>query len=799
MRLRLLLACLVCSSPLAAQDSSFDSLTSELQRSTGLLPYYLDTARGRVLAEVPRRLGEIIYVESLAAGVGSNDLGLDRGQLGDTRVVRFERAGGKLLLVEPNQGYRAVSDNEAERASVAEAFAQSVLWGFPILASRGDSADLVDLSPFLLQDAHGLAELLADMDQGEFKIDPTRCALYAERTRNFPRNTEFEAIITLTGEAEGGELRSVTPSSGAVTTRQHHSFVALPPPGYRPRAYDIRSGYFPLSFADYATPIGAPLVTRYIRRHRLEKADPSAALSAPVEPIVYYVDRGAPEPVKSALIEGASWWNAAFAAAGFTDAFRVEELPEGVDPLDVRYNVIQWVHRSTRGWSYGASVTDPRTGEIVKGHVSLGSLRVRQDYLIAQGLIDAYRADGTADPRLLKFALARLRQLSAHEVGHTLGLAHNFAASGNDRASVMDYPHPLVELDVDGEQIVLDGAYATGIGRWDVRAIRYGYGDFAPAAEADSLAAIVRGNAERGLDYLSDADARPVGGASPRAHLWDNGADATAELARVSELRRFALDRLDANNLAPGRPLAELESVLVPVYLAHRYQVEACAKTVGGVQYGYAVNDASAPGVAPVAKAEQEAALAALLETLRPGFLALPETLSNLIAPLPPGYARDRELFASYTDPVLDPWAAAEASVDQTLTYLLAPERITRVLEQHAAGVGLDPAQLLNRLASTRETDPRQAAYGDLVRARTFEHALTLASDRETSALTQAWGYQLARRVAGSDADRTGRAASPDLGALLRVRLRQWELQPDGFTPLPGARIPDGSPIGCGD
>ncbi len=361
-----------------------DSLTGGLTRTDGFLPYYYDAGKDRILVEVRPDLGDFIYVESLASGVGSNDLGLDRGQLGDTRLVRFQRAGKKLLMVQPNLDYRATSDNVAERASVAEAFAESVLWGFPILHTRMDSSVLIDIAPFLMQDAHGVAKTLSQNEQGTFKVDPLRSALYLERTRNFPRNTEFEATITLVGEAKGRELRSVAPTPDAVTTRQHHSFVALPEPGYEPRAFDPRSGYFPLSFADYATPIGESLVTRYIRRHRL----------APGETLVYYVDRGAPEPVRSALIEGASWWADAFAAAGFPDAFRVEVLPEGVDPLDVRYNVIQWVHRSTRGWSYGASVTDPRTGEILKGHVSLGSLRVRQDYLIAQGLIDAYDKDG---------------------------------------------------------------------------------------------------------------------------------------------------------------------------------------------------------------------------------------------------------------------------------------------------------------------------------------------------------------------------------------------------------------------
>ncbi|MFK7937659.1 MAG: zinc-dependent metalloprotease, partial [Saprospiraceae bacterium] len=652
-----------------------------MQEYNGYFDFFYDEKEGKIYLAVEDLDNEFLYVNSLPAGIGSNDIGLDRNQLGGNRIVKFIRSGNKILLVQPNYDYRAVSDNYDEQKSVEEAFAQSVLWGFTIKEEQKGRV-LIDLTPFLMHDAHGVAQRLQQAKQGSYSVDASRSALYLERTKSFPKNSEFEATITFKGKATGNYIRSVTPSSDAVTVRQHHSFIELPDDNYEPRHFDPRSGFFGISYQDYATPISQPLTKRFINRHRLEKKDPTQAVSEAVEPIVYYLDRGTPEPIRSALIEGASWWNQAFEAAGYKNAFQVKVLPAEADPMDVRYNVINWVHRSTRGWSYGSSVSDPRTGEIIKGHVLLGSLRVRQDFLIAQGLVEAYENGTTPDPRLEEMALARLRQLSAHEVGHTIGLAHNFAASYNDRSSVMDYPHPYVRMN-DSGKADFGAAYDDKIGDWDKRTILYGYQDFPDNVDVnEELQDIINQNIQMGFRYISDRDARPASGAHPYGHLWDNGASPAQEMRRMIEFRAKALENFSEKNIPVGAPMATLENVLVPIYLMHRYQVEAVAKSIGGVEYTYAMRGDGQPTNAMLPAKVQREALNTLLETLKPEFLAIPEKVIQLIPPQPMGYQRDRELFKINTGLTFDPLSAAESSANKTLTFLLNPARLTRLVEQ---------------------------------------------------------------------------------------------------------------------
>ncbi len=749
--------------------------TAGMRKMDGYFPLYWDEKKGSLYIEVDKLDTEFLYVGSLPAGVGSNDIGLDRGQLGGGRIVKFERSGPKVLLVEPNYRYRAISPDPAERRAVEQSFAQSVLWGFEIQAEDPGRV-LLDATAFFLRDAHGVGTALQRAKQGTYHIDASRCAFYLPRTKNFPNNTEVESTITLTGEPQGRFVAEVTPSPDAVTVRQHHSFVALPGPGYEPRAFDPRGGFFGIEFADYASPLGEPITKRYINRHRLQKGGT----------ITYYLDRGAPEPIRSALLEGARWWSQAFAAAGFPNAWHVELLPEDADPMDTRYNLILWVHRATRGWSYGAAISDPRTGEIIKGQVTLGSLRVRQDWLIAEGLLAPYEEGKPRNPQLEGMALARLRQLAAHEVGHTLGLAHNFAASVKGRASVMDYPHPLIGLSASGMPDLSD-AYATGIGEWDKIAIRWGYG-------GDNAA--LRDSIRQGYTFITDADARPPGGAHPSAHLWDNDTDAVAELVRVLDIRRAALARFGADNIPAGRPWSTLEDTLVPVYLLHRYQTEAAAKVLGGSDYTYALRGDGQTVVAPVPEDRQARALDALLATIASSRLTLPPRILSLLPPPAFEYPRTREDFKGRTGLTFDPMAPVEAATNLTVGLILNPERAAR-LAQKPAGT-LDLAKVISRLLQATWD---QGASSDLTE-RTVDSVvvyqlMALASNADAPDEVRATALSQLRRLRIALESTQGDTAWDALASYTAARIKAFENNPKEIDVPKPADPPPGQPIGC--
>ncbi len=780
--------------------------TQGMTKYEGYFNFYWEAENGKVWLEIKDLDQEFLYVNSLATGVGNNDLGLDRGQLGDTRIVKFVRSGHKILMMQPNYRYRANSDNPDEQLAVKEAFAESVIAGFRISAEQ-DGSVLVDITNFLLSDAHQVSGTLNRKGQGNYVVDMSRSAMYLPRTKNFPKNTEFEATITFKGNPKDGKIRSVTPTAAALTVRQHHSFIELPDNKYTPRKMHPTCGYFGTSFYDYATPIGSPMKIQYITRHRLEKKDPTAAISEPVEPIVYYLDRGTPEPVRSALLDGARWWNQAFEAAGYKDAFVVKVMPEGADMMDVRYNVIQWVHRSTRGWSYGASVSDPRTGEIIKGHVSLGSLRVRQDYLIAQGLLSPFENETKAGPRMEAMALARLRQLSAHEVGHTIGLAHNFAASTNNRASVMDYPHPFVTIGEDGK-MDFSAAYDDKIGEWDKRTVLYGYQDFPNGTdEAKALQAILDENKRLGLRYITDQDARPQGGAHPHAHLWDNGANPVQELNRILKVRAKALENFGENSIPLGEPMATLENVLAPLYLAHRYQVESVVKIVGGLTYDYAINGDENPEIKYISPKVQEQALAGLLLTLQPEVLTIPDRIIKLIPPMPPGYSRSRETFASQNGLTFDYIGAAESSAHHTIQLLFDAQRMGRLIGQHS----INPNQpsifevLDNVLNATWKAElgatTQDREIQRMVQRLILNELMQLAMNDRASGQVKAVAYSTILDLESwlSSKIKAGNI-SKDMLAHYRMSLfqiGQFKTNPASVKIPQPAKIPDGSPIGC--
>ncbi|MEE4244820.1 MAG: zinc-dependent metalloprotease [Kangiellaceae bacterium] len=795
--LTLLLIVAACFSSLV-NATSVKEVVKGKQKIAGFFDIYYDQSKARALLSIEQFNQPFILATSLPYGLGSNDIGLDRGLQGGSQLVYFRRVGQRVFLVEDNTYYRANSDNAAERESVEQAFAESTLAGFEIIASN-DSQTLIDVTNFVVSDLMGVSERIKSRGQGSFSFNKGLSSIDPSVIKAFPKNTELQAILTFKGSNAGRYLRSVSPSSQSFTLRQRVSLIQLPDDNYRPRAFHPFSGYWSNQYVDYASSLLETKEKRFIPRHRLVKKDPSATVSEAVEPIVYYVDHGAPENVRNALIEGASWWNQAFESAGYKDAFQVKLLTDDIDPMDIRYNVILWVHRATRGWSYGASVTDPRTGEILKGHVTLGSLRVRQDLLIAQGLTSPFDGSDPSQKIQVEMALARIRQLSAHEVGHTLGIAHNFAASVNKRASVMDYPHPYVTLS-DDNKIDLSRAYATDIGDWDKQVIKYGYSDFYGKNETAELRKIIIESKNQGLKYISDPDARPNGGLHSEAHLWDNGSNAADELIRMSKVRKTALNNFNKNVIADDTPYSELEEVLVPIYNIHRFQVIAAAKLLGGSNYQYAVKGQDDFVQSEVTKEDQTKALNALLDTLSSSFLTLPEHIRKIIPPKAYGYSRNRESFSSKAGMALDPLSIAEGSANQTLSLIMNNQRLTR-LAQQAARNNLSAHDVLTAISNRLFKSDIDELGNFQVNARVIQVYLrklvsvvssNASLEAKSAAISQLdraqrWLKRLAGKTRKTD-ERYGYYRA--LQIMLSNQLEQLEIKSDSV------RLPPGSPIG---
>ncbi|QQX79666.1 zinc-dependent metalloprotease [Shewanella sp. KX20019] len=673
---KLALAIALATVPLTSSYAAINTTTiiKKSQAATGFINLFYEKASGELYIEANKLNQPFLLLTSLPHGVGSNDIGLDRGQLGRTRMVQFERHGPYLILKQLNTAYRASTDNAAEQRAVKEAFAESVLWRGKVVTGK---RNLVAINDLVVNDLHGISDVLEQTKQGSYQLDKAKSLILPEGVKSFERNSDVDVLLTFNSAKEGNYVAQVTPDAKHMSVRLRYSFIALPEEQYQTRAYHPMSGYLSDDYLDYGTRVDQDIRQRMLLRHRLEKITPGTAPSQVVKPITYYLDPGVPEPIRSALLEGASWWEDAFTDAGFINGFKVELLPEDADPQDVRYNVIQWVHRATRGWSYGSAVTDPRTGEIIKGHVTLGSQRVRQDHLIARGLTAGWQDRSAADDAAMALSLARIRQLAAHEVGHTLGLDHNFAASSNSNASVMDYPHPMVM--VNGGKIDISRPYDEGIGVWDKYTVAYGYAEYSDLEQEKVALSDMRVEVERqGLRYIGEADSRSAGASNAYASLWDNGNDPVAELSRLSAVRAKAIEDFSAEALLAEQPKGELSDAFVPIYLLTRFQITAAAKFIGGTDYSYAdgVDGQSWHYLAP---ALQQQALQAVLATLAPSELAITESLQQMLVPKAGNYSHTRESFHSGLGVVADPLGMAEVLSRHALAQIFVPERLNRV------------------------------------------------------------------------------------------------------------------------
>ena len=770
------------------------------KKNQGFFTFFIKESKNQVLLEIDEFEKDFLYINSLSTGIGNNDIGLDRGQLGQERIVFFKKMGDKIFLIQPNLKYRAVTENESEKKSVKEAFAKSVLYGFKI-EKEIKGKYYINLTPFLLQDAHGVSLRLKKIGEGNYTVDDSRSAINYRKTKSFPHNVEFDVMLTFKGNPEGFLISSVTPSPEAITVNQHHSFVKLPDENFSPRKFDPRSGAIPFKYFDYSSPVNESLIKNFIIKHRLEKINPDLQFSEPLKPIVYYIDPGIPEPIRSAVIEGGKWWNDAFENIGYKNAFRIEMLPKDADPLDVRYNVIQWVHRSTRGWSYGASVVDPRTGEIIKGHVSLGSLRIRQDFLIALGLTEEpYAYNQNKDQQILDLALNRIKQLSAHEIGHTLGFAHNFAASAKDRASVMDYPHPKLKL-IDGK-INYEDAYKDGIGDWDKISVAYSYSHFPESIEEDkALQNILKKSVEQGYKFISDYDARPIGGAHPSAHLWDNGDNSVNELRNILKIRKIALDNFYINHIKENETVSLLEDRLVPVYLLHRYQIEAVSKIIAGQEYSYAVKtNGNVPKTEILKKSFQKEALDLILLTLKPKNLSLPNRLLDLFPARSYGFSRNRESFDSQTGPTFDYLGISNMLSDKILKLLLHPNRASRLVQQKALDdTHFSLFEMIDQIfESTIKNIPNQSYSRELqniVNFNVLKNLMSLGASDYAYPQVRAIVYEKLLEIRSWLRENN----KIEYKLYFISEIDRFFEEPETYKETNSLRIPDGSPIGIYD
>jgi len=663
---------------------------SGLERREGYIPLLWDAEQGRLLFELTRFDQDILYFTSVAKGSGSGSVGLEWAGAGEGGVIQFQRVGPKVLVVEKNLRFRAGSGGPGIEKGIDASFPDSILASLPVVRTDGARV-IVDATPLVVRDAADFAAPRAGGRGGvqaaelvagtTWRFDPARSAIYLPHTKGFPKNSEVE--VTVTYEAQSGGART-SPEARVLTGRLHYSFVE-PPVGYKPRAADPRIGVQSIRFTDYSLPPASTNAVEWIRRHRLEKKDPKAALSEPKEPIVYYLDAAVPEPTRSAMKDGFLWWNKAFEAAGFKNALQIKDSPPDMDPMDVRYNQIYWVDRDERGYSTGGGLTDPRTGEILAARVRLESDRVRTVSRYWQTYEPPTGGDQNGDVALPAYStpeteqqLVLLRQalLTAHETGHTLGFDHNWTSSMNDRASVMEYPSPRIKI-VNG-RIDLTDAYQKEIGAYDIMTVRYAYTEFPPAQEKAGLDNIIKDMRKQGLNYTPATD--------PRWNRYDDGPDPAEYMRQTAAQRKILLANYGPAVLKDGEPYGDLRGIrLWMTYLHHRWSIDSGVRYIGGMYTNFAVKGEALPPTEIVPAAKQREILGLLLDDVDPASLAIPEhLLASLTVAIDRGAGNargpDQENMESSTGYAFDHLAAARTIAGLVFDQIFQPETAARLI-----------------------------------------------------------------------------------------------------------------------